>query len=50
VKQVSIGQLDFDQDYEENKKRFIQRLVSNGWSLKDAEQEWNNIQSGANSE
>jgi len=39
-----LNRLEFDQSYDENKKAFVERLISAGWNRKEAEQEWNRIQ------
>lgn len=37
--------LDFDDSYEDNRKLFVQRLMRAGWIKKQAEKEYERIQS-----
>lgn len=36
--------MNFDQSEEDNRKEFIERLVSVGWLRSEAEEEWERVQ------
>jgi len=36
--------MSFDQSYEDNSRAFIARLREGGWSKKEAEAEWERVQ------
>lgn len=39
---MNNNQLDFNDSYEENKRKFVNRLVEAGWDREEAEKEYEN--------